>query len=62
MCGRYNFTRDAGDMAESIVEMMDRRYPGEYKTGEIFPGDTAPMVGLCRFLPSLVFPDSQTAS
>ena len=44
MCGRYNFTRDAGDMAESIVEMMDRRYPGEYKTGEIFPGDTAPGV------------------
>ena len=31
-------------MSVAIVDMLDRRYPGEYKTGEIFPGDIAPAV------------------
>ena len=26
----------------AIVEMMERNWPGSYKTGEIFPGDTVP--------------------
>lgn len=45
MCGRYFFTgmsRDEKMMA--IVNMMERQFPGSYKTGEIFPGDTAPAV------------------
>lgn len=43
MCGRYNFSSDSrDDKLQSIIIMMDQRYPGEYKTGEIFPGDTAP--------------------
>lgn len=42
MCGRYNFTTGSGDMSAAIVEMLDQRFPGEYKTGEIFPGDAAP--------------------
>lgn len=43
MCGRYNFSADfSDDKLSAIVSMMDRRYPGSYKTGEIFPGDTAP--------------------
>ena len=28
----------------AIMNMMDRMFPGTYKTGEIFPGDTAPAV------------------
>lgn len=39
MCGRYQFTTGSDDMSAAIVDMLDRRYPGEYKTGEIFPGD-----------------------
>ena len=44
MCGRYQFTTGHDDMSAAIVDMLDRRYPGEYKTGEIFPGDAAPAV------------------
>lgn len=44
MCGRYSFTQDSDDMAAAIVDMLDQRYPGEYKVGEIFPGDSAPSV------------------
>ena len=44
MCGRYNFTTGSDDMSAAIVDMLDKRYPGEYKTGEIFPGDVAPAV------------------
>ena len=44
MCGRYQFTTSSDDMSAAIVDMLDRRYPGEYKTGEIFPGDAAPAV------------------
>ena len=45
MCGRYNFSTDSTDeKLAAIISVMERRYPGEYKTGEIFPGDTAPAV------------------
>ena len=44
MCGRYQFTTGSDDMSAAIVDMLDQRYPGEYKTGEIFPGDAAPAV------------------
>ncbi len=45
MCGRYNFSADSTDeKLAAIISVMERRYPGEYKTGEIFPGDTAPAV------------------
>ena len=45
MCGRYQFSSDRADENMlAIVRMMDRNYPGSYKTGEIFPGDTAPAV------------------
>ena len=45
MCGRYNFTRVPGDeKMEAIHLAMEKNYPGEYKTGEIFPGDTVPAV------------------
>ena len=38
MCGRYNFIDNGeDDMIASIVELMERSYSGEYKTGEIFP-------------------------
>ena len=43
MCGRYNFTVDTPDeKMAGLVRLMERRYPGRYRTGEIFPGDTAP--------------------
>ena len=43
MCGRYNFSKDPADeKTAALISMMERKYPGEYKTGEIFPGDTAP--------------------
>jgi len=45
MCGRYNFSSEASDeKITALIEMMDRKYPGQYKTGEIFPGDTAPVI------------------
>ncbi|MBO4831820.1 MAG: SOS response-associated peptidase family protein [Oscillospiraceae bacterium] len=45
MCGRYNFSTDSTDeKLAAIISVMERRYPGEFKTGEIFPGDTAPAV------------------
>ena len=43
MCGRYNFSTDSTDLKMvAIVNAMDRQYLGQYKTGEIFPGDAAP--------------------
>ena len=43
MCGRYNFSSCSSDSKlAAIVNMMEKNYPGAYKTGEIFPGDTAP--------------------
>ena len=45
MCGRYNFNSDVSDeKMAAIVGMMERNWPGAYKTGEIFPGDIAPAV------------------
>ena len=45
MCGRYQFSSDNTDEKMlTIVRMMERDYPGAYKTGEIFPGDTAPAI------------------
>ena len=43
MCGRYWIGADSGDeKMTAIVSSMERQYPGQYKTGEIFPGDAAP--------------------
>ena len=43
MCGRYNFSTDNPDeKMAAILSVMERKYSGEYKTGDIFPGDTAP--------------------
>ncbi len=46
MCGRYGFYKDHVDSrAKAIVTMLEKLYPDTpYKTGEIFPGDTAPAV------------------
>ena len=45
MCGRYYFSGMTNDeKLTAIVNMMERKYPGAYKTGEIFPGDTALVV------------------
>lgn len=42
MCGRYDFSSNSTDeKMRAIISLMERRFPGEYKTGEIFPGDTA---------------------
>lgn len=41
MCCRYSFSGDSPDeRVKKIVSLMERDYPGQYKTGEIFPGDT----------------------
>ena len=43
MCGRFHFSRDVADeMIISILTTMERKYPGQFKTGELFPGDTVP--------------------
>ena len=43
MCGRYYMDVEVPDRKlAAIVEMMEAHYSGAYKTGEIFPGDTAP--------------------
>ena len=45
MCDRYNFSTDSTDTKMiAIVNAMERQYPGQYKTGEIFPGDAAPVM------------------
>ncbi len=44
MFGRCQFTAGTDDMSAAIVDMLNQRHPGEHKTGEIFPGDTAPAV------------------
>ncbi len=45
MCGRYFFSADNTDeRVAAILRSLERRHPGEYKTGEILPGDTAPAV------------------
>ena len=43
MCGRYYFSEDSSDSKmKALIDGMEKQYPGAYKTGEIFPGDTAP--------------------
>ncbi|MCR5088780.1 MAG: SOS response-associated peptidase [Oscillospiraceae bacterium] len=45
MCGRYSFTSGSPDgRALAILQVMEQKYPGQYKLGEIFPGDPAPAV------------------
>ena len=45
MCGRYNFTSEVSDeKLDAIIDTMDHKYPGQYKMGEIFPGETAPAI------------------
>ena len=45
MCGRYYIESDTPDeKLNAIVNMMEKNYSGEYKTGEVFPGDTAPAI------------------
>ena len=45
MCGRYYFTANGSDeKLNAISKAMEELYPGEYKTGEIFPGDIVPAV------------------
>lgn len=45
MCGRYYFSAENSDDKIRILrDIMERNYPGAYKTGEIFPGDTAPAI------------------
>jgi len=45
MCARYWLTQETDDeKLSALMRGMERKYPSEYKTGEIFPGDTAPAV------------------
>ena len=45
MCCRYYFSdQPADEKIMKIIALMDRDYPGAYKTGEIFPGDAAAAV------------------
>ncbi|MBR6209374.1 MAG: SOS response-associated peptidase family protein [Oscillospiraceae bacterium] len=48
MCCRYYYSDydeiDEEEMLHVIHQRMEQRYPGEYKTGEIFPGDSVPAV------------------
>ena len=45
MCCRYSFSGDPSDeRVQKIVSLMERDYPGQYKMGEIFPGDTTAAV------------------
>ena len=44
MCGRYYFSADqaSDERTEALMRMMEKNYAGQYKTGEILPGDSAP--------------------
>lgn len=43
MCGRFHFSRDTADERMAVIlSTMDRRYPGRFRTGELFPGDSVP--------------------
>ncbi len=43
MCGRYYFSADDADERIAVLlRMMEKSYAGQYKTGEILPGDSAP--------------------
>ena len=67
MCCRYYFSeKTADERVNKILSMMERDYPGEYKTGEIFPGDTAAAVigenGRLRHVPAVFGFPSKTGS
>ena len=58
MCCRYLFSVHPADIrARELLERMARSHPGEYKTGEIFPGDPAVAVlgeaGRLRLAPAV---------
>ena len=43
MCGRYEFSSACTDeKLAAIIGAMERQYAGQYRTGEICPGDAAP--------------------
>ena len=45
MCGRFHFSRDTTDeLMIAVLDSMEKKYSGQYKTGEIFPGDVVPGV------------------
>ena len=45
MCCRYYMEgREPDGKLAAIVDMMEKNWPGAYRTGEIFPGDTAPAI------------------
>ena len=45
MCCRYYFGEDESDgMGSAILRIMEQKYPGAFKTGEIRPGDSAPAI------------------
>ncbi len=49
MCGRYSLEAEqgleAGEELRKVFSLMERYYPGQYKQGEILPGDPAPAFG-----------------
>ncbi len=65
MCCRYLFSDAPADArVKKIISMMERDYPGQYKTGEIFPGDAAAAIlgenGRLRHAPAVFgFPGGQ---
>ncbi len=43
MCGQYFISDDSGDeKMKALIDGMEKKYAGAYRTGEIHPGDTAP--------------------
>ncbi len=68
MCCRYYFSDHPSDeRVLRIVSLMERDYPGQYKTGEICPGDTAAAIlgdaGRLRHAPAVFgFPAAKGGS
>lgn len=44
MCGRYNFSQEESDEIREIVREVERRQRGEFKMGEIYPTNVAPVL------------------
>lgn len=45
MCARYELSEEwIDEKILSVLDVMEKHYSGEYKTGEIFPGDTVPAI------------------
>lgn len=45
MCGRYNFTVEQSEEVMEILEKLNAKFQGkEYKTGEIYPTNLAPVL------------------